>query len=313
MLFSRYLAIIPLFCAALLASSKLLACPGADGEALQWLDRMSQSLRKLSYYGVVTLRQGPELEVMQVWHSVEEGASSGHLARLTGQGGQVSRDDHPLECVHPGQQLLRVGDQMRDGDCGLAEHYRFNVIESRPVAERDTVGILVEPRDMYRFGYRLAIDRETGLLLQSETLGHRDKPLESLAFTRVAYEAVQPRAGDAKVLHPAAHPHPGEVSVDYPVQRPWTVTWLPRGFTLTDSPARTSGRRSYTDGLAVFSVFLEDLDRDIRPGEGVVRRGSTISYTRGMRLSERPVLITVVGEVPVNTARMVADTVRWVQ
>ncbi|MDZ7784905.1 MAG: MucB/RseB C-terminal domain-containing protein [Halioglobus sp.] len=312
-MFSRHLAIIPLLCAALLASSKLLACPGADREALQWLDRMSHSLRKLSYHGVVTLRQGEELEVMQVWHSVDGSASSGHLARLTGQGGQVSRDDHPLECVHPGQQLLRVGEAMRDGECGLAELYRFSVIESRPVAGRDTVGILVEPRDMYRFGYRLAIDRETGLLLQSETLGNRDKPLENLAFTRVVYEAEQPHAGDAHVLHLAAHPHPRDVSVDFPVQRPWTVTWLPRGFTLTDAPARKSGRRSYTDGLAVFSVFLEDLDRDIRPGEGVVRRGSTTSYTRGRRLSERPVLITVVGEVPVNTARMVADTVRWVQ
>lgn len=312
-MFYRHLTIIPLLFTVVLTSSKLLACPGAEMEALQWLDTMSKSLRNLSYYGVVTLRQDGDVEIMQVWHTVDGSASSGHLAKLTGQGAQVTRDDHPLECVHPGQRLLRLGDELRDGDCGLAEYYRFSVIESRPVAGRDTVRILVEPRDMYRFGYRIAIDRETGLLLQSETLGHRDKPLENLEFTRVAYEAVHPRAGDADVRHMAEHPRPGEVSVDFPVQGPWAVTWLPHGFTLTDSPARTSGRRSYTDGLAVFSVFLEDLQQDVRPGEGVVRRGSTTSYTRGMRLSERPVLITVVGEVPVNTARMVADAVRWVQ
>ena len=52
-------------------------------------------------------------------------------------------------------------------------------------------------------------------------------------------------------------------------------------------------------------------DREIRPGEGVVQQGSTLSYTRGMRLADRPVLVTVVGEVPVNTARMVADSLRW--
>ena len=49
----------------------------------------------------------------------------------------------------------------------------------------------------------------------------------------------------------------------------------------------------------------------MRPGEGVVQRGSTLSYTRGMRLGGSPVLVTVVGEVPVNTARMVADSLRW--
>ena len=38
-------------------------------------------------------------------------------------------------------------------------------------------------------------------------------------------------------------------------------------------------------------------------------QGSTTSYTRGMRLGNQPVLITVIGEVPVNTARMVADSV----
>ena len=69
--------------------------------------------------------------------------------------------------------------------------------------------------------------------------------------------------------------------------------------------------RSYTDGLAVFSVFLEELGREMRPGEGVVRRGATISYTRGMQLAKTPVLVTVIGEIPVNTARMVADSIGW--
>ena len=43
----------------------------------------------------------------------------------------------------------------------------------------------------------------------------------------------------------------------------------------------------------------------------MVRDGSTVSYTRGMQLEGRPVLVTVIGEVPINTARMVADSVRW--
>jgi sigma-E factor negative regulatory protein RseB len=32
-----------------------------------------------------------------------------------------------------------------------------------------------------------------------------------------------------------------------------------------------------------------------------------------MRIAGQPVLVTVIGEVPVNTARMVADSVNWVE
>ena len=79
----------------------------------------------------------------------------------------------------------------------------------------------------------------------------------------------------------------------------------------TDAAGAEGARRSYTDGLAVFSVFLEEFQREIQPGEGVVRNGSTLSYTRGMQVSDRPVLVMVIGEIPVNTARMVADSVSW--
>jgi sigma-E factor negative regulatory protein RseB len=84
---------------------------------------------------------------------------------------------------------------------------------------------------------------------------------------------------------------------------------VPSGFTLTDAATDDGRRRTYTDGLAAFSVFLEPLRGDIQPGEGMARQGSTTSYTRGMTLNDRPVLVTVIGEVPVNTARMVADSV----
>ena len=58
-------------------------------------------------------------------------------------------------------------------------------------------------------------------------------------------------------------------------------------------------------------MFLEELNVEVRGGEGLVKRGGTTSYTRGMRIDEQPVLVTVIGEVPVNTARMVADSLDW--
>jgi len=286
-------------------------CPEANAAALSWLDKMSRSLHQVSYHGVVTLQRGNDMQVMQVSHSVIDGSSSERLTQLTGQGAQVERIDHPLECVHPGHKLLQLGTDLQAGHCGIAQHYRFSVGDGERVAGRKAVRILIEPRDLYRFGYVMELDRETGLLLKTETVGRGHRVLEKFQFANLSYRGQIPEGTEVNVIHRAQHPHPRAPSAPGLSAGQWGVGWVPQGFTATDNPAANAGRRTYTDGLAVFSVFMEELGREIRPGEGVMRSGGTTSYTRGMRLSGQPVLVTVIGEVPINTARMVADSVNW--
>lgn len=304
-----------------------VSCPGADGEAIKWLDKMARSVHEVSYHGVVTFqRGGDDMQVMQVSHSVEGDSTSESLTQLTGQGAKVVRSEHPLECLHPGHKLLRVGEEIKAGNCGVAAHYRFSVRDGERVAGRKAVRIVVAPVDMYRYGYVLELDQRTGLLLKTATIGRGNKVLEKFQFADLSYRGRNPEGAEVNLVHEASHPMPQMLSLGEPpkadhkpaigpgtrtLQQGWAVNWLPRGFTPTDSQPRAAGRKTFTDGLAVFSVFLEELDREIRPGEGVVNEGSTTSYSRGLSLSGNPVLVTVVGEVPVNTARMVADSVRW--
>ncbi len=299
-----------LLCASIAASA---ACPEADSQALAWLDKMSRSMQEVNYQGVVTLQRSNEMQVVQVAHSVDNGISSERLTQLTGQGAQVDREAHPLSCEHPGHRLLRVRDQIQSGDCGIAAQYRFHVADGERVAGRKSVRIGIEPRDMYRYGYRMALDRETGVLLKAEILGRGSRTLERFQFANLSYHTPADDVAQVNVEHTAAHPHP-HASVTYArVSRPWQTGWVPNGFLPTDGSSGYDGRRSFTDGLAVFSVFVEEFERGLRPGEGLVQRGSTITYTRGMALAGAPVLVTVIGEIPVNTARMVADSVAWVQ
>jgi len=304
----------------LCVSSYALACPDVDPAALAWLDKMSRSLQQVSYQGVVTLQQGSDMQVMQVARLVGQQSSSEQLTQLTGQGARVERQAHPLNCVHPGHELLRMNLSVTSDECGIAGQYRFAVGKEERVAGRQAISIRIAPRDVYRFGYVMALDMETGLPLRTETIGRGDKVLEKFQFANLTFSQDNlPRAA-ADLTHQARHPHTGEQStaqlspaLEIAANQAaiWSVAWLPAGFTLTDVPTKQSGRRTYTDGLAVFSVFLESLDRAIRPGEGLVRRGGTTTYTRGMRRSGSPILVTVIGEVPVNTARMVADSVHW--
>ena len=209
-------------------------------------------------------------------------------------------------------ELFDEGLDLLAGGDGVAEGLADNRGDGERVAGRNAVRIRIQPLDMYRFGYVMELDRETGLLLKTETVGRGDKVLEKFQFANLSYTARIPEGTEVNVIHEAEHPHPQAPTVSSSMTRAWTVGWVPRGFTLTDTPVGVSGRRTYTDGLAVFSVFLEDLGREIRPGEGLVRSGGTTSYTRGMSLTGQPVLVTVIGEVPVNTARMVADSLGWV-
>lgn len=290
------------------------ACSESDVEALGWLAKMTRSYREVAYQGVVTFQRGDDLQVMQIARSVESGQSHELLTRLTGQGVQVVRAGHPLDCTHPGQKLLQLGDQAPASGCGIAEYYRFQVGEGDRIAGRQAVRLAIQPRDMYRYGYVLELDRETGLLLRISTIGRGDQTLERFQFADLHYGAPLSPQQDVATVHPARHPHPADaVDEESVATAAWVVSWLPRGFIPTDSAGAASARRTYTDGLAVFSVFLEQLPRALRPGEGVAREGSTTAYSRGMSLAEQPVLVTVIGEVPVNTARMVADSVRMVR
>jgi sigma-E factor negative regulatory protein RseB len=63
--------------------------------------------------------------------------------------------------------------------------------------------------------------------------------------------------------------------------------------------------------LATASVFLEPLPPGAAPGEAGVIEGATLAYTRGVSVAgQKGVLISVLGEVPMVTARLLADAIR---
>lgn len=283
------------------------ACADMDPRALQILEAMARGDSAVNFSGVVTLQRGGDMQIVEISHSVADGQEREQLTRLTGQDASVTRPAHPLNCLHPGHQLLKSGLGESGGVCTLAAHYRFRVAPGERIAGREALRLRAEPRDMYRFGHVFDLDRESALMLRSTTLGADQRVIEQYQFASLQ---LAPRSAEtpAKIKHTAAHPHPAH-DAHLRAGRPWEIEWVPEGFVTTDAAPATSQRKTYTDGLSSFSVFLEPLSRPLKAGEGVERQGSTVAYTRGMRLQQQPVLVTVVGEIPTNTARMVADSV----
>jgi sigma-E factor negative regulatory protein RseB len=309
------LALATLFSCLSMAIVAAESCPELDPGVHRILEAMASTAARGVYSGVVTLQRGNDMQVVQVSRQVKDGQATEVLAPLTGQDAQILRIDHPTDCVHPGHRLLQsrgastaAGEEGEGGGvCGLALSYRFDLGPGERIAGREAVRLRVEPRDMYRFGYVFELDADTALMLKATTLGADSRVLEEFQFASLDME--DGAAKRAPLEHRADHPHPQDRSRPR-VGPAWSVGWLPSGFLATDAVPEEAQRKSFTDGLATFSVFLEPLGVAIKPGEGVERQGSTVAYTRGVQLREQPMLVTVLGEIPTNTARMVADSVR---
>ncbi len=291
-------------------------CSAGDEAALRWLDRMSHSLRETSYKGVFTYQHGTTMQAMRITHSVKGNVETEEVTGLSGTGARVVRTQHPLDCIHPGHRLVRMGNYYAnaEGGCGLAAYYRLKMGGVKRVAGRKAVVIHVLPRDMYRYGYQMALDAETGLLLKTQTIAQDGKILERFQFADLEIGDVEMDGTRVDVIHHAAHSHGAQLSMlENADADSWNVNWLPKGFMLTDGSGDSDQDKTFTDGLAVFSVFLEPAPGLTEIGSGRARQGGTTAYTTGMIISGRPALVTVLGEVPINTARMVADSVNWVQ
>ncbi|MCC5873713.1 MAG: MucB/RseB C-terminal domain-containing protein [Gammaproteobacteria bacterium] len=97
----------------------------------------------------------------------------------------------------------------------------------------------------------------------------------------------------------------------------WEAGWLPAGFAMSSADIRRVPSRSdsianlvYSDGMATFSVFVERAPADLSPVH-VARHGATVAVMRRVSAATpEPWLVTVVGEVPVETAERVAENVR---
>ena len=176
--------------------------------------------------------------------------------------------------------------------CDVAAVYLPTLESGRTVAGRSTQRLTLRPRDTLRLTHLIDMDTETGLALAMATLGSEGKMLERYEYASIDYRAVSERDP------------PAGKQREY--ERGRSV--VPGYFVLSEDADR--GVFVVSDGLATASIFVEPLPQGAPVGEGAVIEGATLTYTRGVRSAAGGLLISVVGEVPVATARLLADAVR---
>lgn len=281
----------------------------AEPTALQWLERMSHSHRELDFRGVVTYRTEDHSSSFKVVHRIVDGREFEYLEPLDERGRELVRSGHNPQCIHPADQIIRPDGDSPTGT-SIEKHYRLRLDGESRVAGREGVVVLIRAADDHRLGYRMVLDADTALPLKVDIVDRQGNLLERFQYAMVEIGTVaqEPPPADAvEVSHPETLVF--EQDPEALQKRDWRPEWVPPGFVLAQS-GNGDDALSYTDGLAMFSVFLDRGGRNSSsmPPEAAMRRGATVAYSR--TLSQEAV-VTVVGEVPVATAKAIAESVRW--
>lgn len=305
----------------------LAAEPLEEVEA--WLQKMQRAAHTLNYEGTFVYGHDNNLTSMRIIHRADEQGEQERLIALDGSGREVVRNDDRVACIMPDAQSVVVESKrprkqfppafpMRIDN--LTAIYRFRLAGEQQVAGRTTQRIDIQPRDAYRYGHRLWIDRETGLLLKTHLVDEQGQPVEQFMFTRIRFLEQVPDAWlqpavDASRFTRYEARRDAPLEMDNPPDV--IIGWMPPGFhedmqRMQRLPASSHPVEHlvYSDGLASVSVFLEEeVERDAANLIGATRMGAVNAHGRSLGDYH----VTVVGEVPHLTVQKISTAVRLKQ
>lgn len=317
----RYLAALLL----ILLPVEITRADAGREEAKQWLERMIQAAQSLNYEGTFVYVQGQNLDAMHIVHSGGQHGERQLMSSLNGSVREVLVADNSVTCLLPKQKVAFSASAYKRSPfpislprelSKLEESYRFEMLGEDRIAGMETRIIAIQPRDEWRFGYRLWLERQTGLVLRSALLNEKGDMIEQLMFTNVQLKPEIDMTLLTPSTTPAATLPPETKSGDEAVAKSaWSVAKLPAGFTqvmhnrfsAASSSKHPTEHIVFTDSLATISVFLEVLDGTKPLLTGASQIGAMNAF--GLVIADHQVV--VVGEVPLATVQMIASAIQY--
>ena len=163
-------------------------CPAEEqAEVKALLERMAEAVRVLDYQGTFVYLQNNQLEALEIEHRRGESGTRERLFSLNGSAREVVRDGATVTCILPDLDSVLVDQRVAQGSFPdllgigideLAENYRFEWLGHDRVAGRAAQVVAIVPRDNLRYGYRLYLDRDSGLPLKLDLMDEAGDPVE---------------------------------------------------------------------------------------------------------------------------------------
>jgi len=300
----------------------------AERSAQEWLAYMSQAMQETTYSGTFVYRYGDRIEAMRIARRVGSSGVRERLITLNGRHREILRDGNQVTGIFADQDAVVVDrrqarnpltDLVPDSPSGLNERYELDVAGESRVADRDAVWLRIRPRDGYRYGYQMAIDRRTGLLLAANLVGDDgDRPIEQILFTTIETrenipdsELQQSITGDGFIWR--RRDTDTAKTVEMGESGDWEAGSVPDGFQVSMRQKHQLPGRDvmvehwlYTDGLATVSVYIEKTGTGVGAFHGRSRMGALNVYGRTLGRYQ----VVVVGEVPPITVESIGRSIQ---
>ena len=295
------------------------AAKTSQQDVRDWLERMIQAVRSLSYEGTFVYLHDNHLESMHLKHLANESGEWERLVSLNGAAREVVRDSASVTCVAPDSKSVSIGGALRavfTMDLGLlSTYYDFRLLGSSRVAGRDAKVVAIIPSDSLRYGYRIYLDQKDFLPLKTDMLNSDGEAVSQVMFTSLDVKkdfATQAESIlDGKEDYAWVNHRPMR-QMEKAQQGRWLFQDLPAGFGIrlhtrrSGAPGQSkSDHFVLSDGLASLSVYIEK-----SAGEVGLRGGSQMGAINAFGRELGGHQVTVVGEVPAITVEKVAAAIR---
>jgi sigma-E factor negative regulatory protein RseB len=312
---------------------------GAD-DPRDWLEKMNQALATRNYDGTFFHLSEGRVETMRIVHRVRAGRVTERLQSLDGSGREFVRNNDELTCYLPDQHTVLVEPRQDRGPflgslpkfgASVTDFYRVESLPATRVLGRPVRAIAVNPKDQFRFGYRLWLDEKTAMPLKTQLCDSHGRVIEQIFFARLDMPENIPDSDLAPTVRTEGMRwvrHGARQDTASPALSAYRASELPPGFHLTVEGAQSLGEASapashlvYSDGLATVSVFVE-APREPEPASGAVasspaataeppmqgltRVGSGYAFSTVVQGHQ----VIAVGEVPAETVEFIAHSVK---
>lgn len=288
------------------------------------INEMSRASRQLNYDGIFVYRRGSRMDTMRIIHKSDADGEHERMVSLTGNAREVIRNNKSVTCIFPDNRAVMVENsrprkfvaaKLPEPIEKVADYYNFTVAGRDRVAGRSTWVINIKPKDDFRYGYQLWVDEETKLLLKSELKDMSGTPIEQILFTQLQVVDEIPD----RLLEPAIsgkdytwYVGSNEELPIHSATHVWTVIDLPAGFFMSDYEKQSINENTmpvehliYSDGLATVSVFVEKVENS----PDIMRGASHMGGVNTFATQANGYQITAVGEVPLKTVQLMANSV----
>lgn len=288
-----------------------------------WIDKMSNSSHKGNYQGTFVFWRDQRLETMRISHGSKNGKNWVSLESLNGEPRQLIHKDGEVVSIFPNKHLVSINEMTSNLPFHpnlpkdikqLNKHYELSMFGQDRIANRDAQVILVKPKDGYRYGFKYWLDQDTGLMLRCDVINENKKALEHMMFTDFEYLQSPPDGAFMKTQVPNNYKIlKQDETQPLKADNSWFAKQLPKGFVLTKNILKPMRKKQqsvqqliFSDGLASVSVFIDQNVNAAHRLSGPTKMGSVNAF--GLMLNNHQV--TVIGEVPSDTVRLIAESMQ---